>query len=246
MNSTTHLSLGILFLCVSCFTSANNTSPITCPAIDTLFATYQVDKTRNSSSIGQAKTIQLLRNADQVALHYPQSEITELWEQTPNQKLHLMRLFDQQQRGIEYQPGEIKGSHDWSSKRQLISDSLIAKMTLENVRGQGCDTVEHYTLTKGDRTLSLEWQPHRKLLQGLREVNGTSTTSWKLISVEENSLLTTQAFDRWNQYQTTDYIDIGDNESDPFLRQMIHLGFVQHGASGFYDADGNSLQQHQH
>jgi len=48
-------------------------------------------------------------------------------------------------------------------------------------------------------------------------------------------------------YQTTDYADIGDNESDPFLLKMMNLGFIKHGASGFYDAQGHALKKrHNH
>ena len=50
-------------------------------------------------------------------------------------------------------------------------------------------------------------------------------------------------FAKWDNYQTTDYADIGDNESDPFLAKMINLGFVEHGASGFYHADGSPIEQ---
>jgi len=50
-----------------------------------------------------------------------------------------------------------------------------------------------------------------------------------------------QQFALWDAYQTTDYADIGDNEGDPFLAKMINLGFIEHGASGFYDANGKAL-----
>ena len=54
-------------------------------------------------------------------------------------------------------------------------------------------------------------------------------------------------FAEWYNYQTTDYAYIGDNENDPFLAKMINQGFVEHGASGFYDAQGNQLQgSHKH
>ena len=41
---------------------------------------------------------------------------------------------------------------------------------------------------------------------------------------------------------STDFADVGDNEAGPFLRKMIALGFVEHGASGFYQANGETLQ----
>ena len=43
-------------------------------------------------------------------------------------------------------------------------------------------------------------------------------------------------------YQTTDYADIGDDHTDPFLTNMVHQGFIEAGASGFYNASGEALE----
>ena len=47
-----------------------------------------------------------------------------------------------------------------------------------------------------------------------------------------------------NSYGTTDYTNIGDNESDPFLISMINLGFIEDHAHGFYDSKGNIMGNH--
>jgi hypothetical protein len=49
------------------------------------------------------------------------------------------------------------------------------------------------------------------------------------------------AFALRDDYRTIDYADIGDSEDDPFVRKMIRMGFVSHGASGFYDEHGHAL-----
>ncbi|MFT6897794.1 MAG: hypothetical protein ACJA13_002205 [Paraglaciecola sp.] len=43
-----------------------------------------------------------------------------------------------------------------------------------------------------------------------------------------------------------DVSDIGDDHSDPFLIKMVTLGFIEHGASGFYDDKGNALEGAHH
>ena len=53
-------------------------------------------------------------------------------------------------------------------------------------------------------------------------------------------------FAKWDNFQTTDYADIGDNESDPFLAKMINLGFIEHGATGFYNQQGEAIQGGHH
>ncbi|MFT4929894.1 MAG: hypothetical protein ACI8WB_006029, partial [Phenylobacterium sp.] len=82
---------------------------------------------------------------------------------------------------------------------------------------------------QGNKTIELQWLVNQQLLRAL-----TITTShngqlqsqhWQLISSSENSAAIEAQFRHWDRYITTDYADIGDNEADPFLTQMIHLGF---------------------
>ncbi len=39
----------------------------------------------------------------------------------------------------------------------------------------------------------------------------------------------------------TDYSDVGDNESDPFVRKMINMGFVSLGTLGVYNLNGQVI-----
>ncbi len=64
---------------------------------------------------------------------------------------------------------------------------------------------------------------------------------WVLVSLESDEDKVGDRFAAWDSHDTTDFADIGDNESDPFLLKMINLGFISHGASGFYDASGNMI-----
>lgn len=47
-------------------------------------------------------------------------------------------------------------------------------------------------------------------------------------------------------FQDLDFADVGDSESDPFIAKMITQGFIQHGSSGFYSADGQQLEGGHH
>jgi hypothetical protein len=128
----------------------------------------------------------------------------------------------------------------------LISDALIKTMKLETHKGQGCDKTESYSLNKDKISISLKWLPEYRLIKTFKEVTNSGTSTWELEKkiIEPNQVK--KVFSSRENYQTTDYTDIGDNESDPFLMNMINLGFVQHGASGFYDAQGNSLDGDHH
>lgn len=70
---------------------------------------------------------------------------------------------------------------------------------------------------------------------------GGTLTVWRRLEIVSDPTSAQAAFDRRASYASTDYADIGDNESDPFLLRMINLGFIEHGGSGFYDADGHDM-----
>lgn len=207
-----------------------------------LMAEYSITtKTDHGTAV---KHLQLWRQGDQVAIHYPKNNVTELWGITSTGKLHLVKMFEQHKRGIEYQPNEIKGAQDWSAKQQLISNRAIASMELQKTTGAGCELTQHYSKTTPSGNYHLQWLANRTLIQSYKRVREHSSVHWKLLHKHSNKELIAAKFARLQNFNTTDYADIGDNESDPFLRNMIHLGFVEHGANGFYDSEGNSLHTH--
>lgn len=239
------LITSLTFTLVTMFSAISSANPDSaCSADSPLMATYQI-KTKGKPA--GSRTLELWRDGNRVAIRYPEDRITEQWELTSNNRLHLVRYFDLHERGIEYQPNEIKGSHDWSLKRQLISDTLLKEMKLSKTRGKGCQSVAHYSKKSNGTKLKLKWLERQQLIKEFRVKRGNSVITWKLQQVNSDPQSVAQAFVELGRYDTTDYTDIGDNESDPFLLNMINLGFVERGASGFYDAQGNDMgDEHGH
>jgi len=207
--------------------------------------------TRDISTHNKPDTRQMIlwRNTGQVAHEYPQTGITQLWEQTSHGKLRLVQYFDQYGRGIEYQPEDIKSvnvENAWEIKRQLVSQSLINSMKLESSQGNGCEKLESYSLKTNDKTIILKWLPEQKLVKFFSETSNGAKQTLELQEIIAQQNIALNSFKSRANFHTTDYIDIGDNESDPFLMKMINLGFIEHGASGFYDAQGNQLGKHHH
>jgi len=217
---------------------------------DLLGAKYNVIISQADTDQQSPRELVLWRNGIQVAHEYKDNRITELWEQSRTGSLRLERHFDDYQRGIEYQPSEInngRGVTDWSQKYQLVSKNLIASMQLDATHGEGCDKLEIYLLKRGDTSITLEWLPNQQLVKSFKEQNPSRTIVWELQETITGADEVRAAFSTRAAYQTTDYADIGDNESDPFFLKMMNLGFIAHGASGFYDADGHRLDgHHQH
>lgn len=215
-------------------------------------ATYKVtteNKAKDKQAQINSQTLQIWRNQQQIAYVYPESHMTELWEQTHNGRLHLTRYFNEYQRGIEYQPNEIKGGKDWSMKRHFVSESLLSEMNLQQTQGQGCLTLQTLSLEKGQQHYQMQWYNQLKLIKSFTISTEGSVVRWDLLELQQQKNMVIDYFATLSSFETTDYIDIGDNESDPFLRKMINLGFVEHSHSGFYDSEGHSMSnesQHHH
>ena len=213
-----------------------------------LRADYQLNYYENEQLSGQSNII-LWRHGNTVAHQYPQTAITESWYLSKNQQIKPTRFFDQYQRAIEYQPGETihgKSEKDWSYRYQLVSNSLLSKMTLQRESGQGCKRSQVFTKKTKNSTIELTWLPEQQLLTHFSWKKGPISEEWQLIKLEHNSQIISAFFTRLDQYKSTDYADIGDDHSDPFLTNMVNLGFIEHGASGFYDTEGKTLEGHEH
>lgn len=203
-------------------------------------ANYQVNSEQTTNNtLAQAQQFTLWRTPHQVAEQG--SELVEVWQQLSNQQIRPIRYFQGHQRGIEYQPSEVQGEQDWSTKYQLVSDDFIAKMTLKSEQGEGCEQLQNYQLVQGDTKIELAWLVNKKLVSSMRISKPQLTQTLTLDKVKFDKAAVMQQFANWDSFQTTDYADIGDNEGDPFLAKMINLGFIEHGASGFYDASGKAL-----
>lgn len=209
-----------------------------------LKADYKITNQHKSQHSTQSLT--LWRNNQQVA--HQSETLTELWQQLSNNQLRPIRYFNAEQRGIEYQPSEVRGVQNWSAKSQLVDNHLIEKMTLVSTQGTGCGEVKNYTLSENGNDFNLAFFTHSKLVKTFSISNKKSQTSTllSLNNVNTNEPLISAQFAQWDRFQTTDYADIGDNEGDPFLAKMINLGFIEHSATGFYNQQGEAIQGGHH
>lgn len=228
--------------------ASTQSSDKSCNPDDPLGAVYKIQIQQPGQDKAMTQSLELWRQGTQVAIRYPDRHITELWQQTPNGRLMLVRYFDEYQRGIEYQPVEIGGNQDWSVKRQLVSDELLARMDKEKTTGAGCEMQTVYRLQDKGRTLAVNWLPGQSLLQSLEisESSSRGSVQWTLEKTIEENQQVSDVFNTLADFQITDYTDVGDMEDDPFLAKMINQGFIEHGASGFYDAEGHDIGDHHH
>lgn len=195
------------------------------------------------------RVMELWRDGERVMHVYPERGLAEQWERPDKGALHLTTWFDEDSQGIEYMPEDIGSAADprrWTEKWQLVSDNVRRTLKAGQAVGSGCEQTSELTKEVSGRLVLLEWNVPFQLPTRYTVRTKGRVETWVAREIVTDKDKIRQEFDRRSAYKTTDYIDIGDNESDPFLRKMIHLGFVSHGASGFYDAAGHLLEGQGH
>ena len=217
---------------------------------DALGASYKITTSDLNGKHKKVSHLTLWRNGEQVAHEHKETAVTEVWERLNNGQLRLVRDFDRFKQGIEYEPNEIKIKHndvDWQVKKQLISQLFIDDMTLVSTTGNDCNTQRNYIKKSNKDKINLQWLVNQKLIYKLIIESAKETVSWELLTVENNTNKVKNLFKRHADYKMTDYADIGDNESDPFLMKMINMGFVSHSSPGMYNQNGKAFDaEHKH
>jgi len=197
----------------------------------------------------EASVFTLWRIDNKVLHEYDDQGISFLYSNGSGERLISHQFFDRDKRAIEFDskfiPENQKNSL-WSQKKNLVSDALLSQMKKSGEHGKNCNKVEHLTFESEEFNAELHWLPAFELPFKLEIVQKGQHKHWQLVDIVGNEADIKQAMLERNKYLSTDFADIGDNETDPFLRNMINLGFIDHGNSGFYDSDGNDIGSHHH
>lgn len=204
--------------------------------------------TANGKNV-RSSALSLWRMGNKVAHQYPATQITEVYTLVRNKLIKPIRYFDSHQRAIEYQPGETihgKRETDFTYRYQLISDTFIDKMTLVGSAGKNCHQTDTYELKTATRTFKLVWRVKQQLIERFDIEQDNMHRTWTLTNADFDAKVSS-FFAKRATYQSTDYADIGDDHTDPFLTKMVTQGFIEAGSSGFYDQHGNALEgEHNH
>ena len=229
------------------FASASDTCQSTA-----FMATYNIEQTTHDAASNKQNQLVLLRAQNSV-FHINNQQVATQWTTLPHNHMKKTSYFIDDKRAIEYEATKTISNQAWQYHAQLLHPLFQKQSTLIETTGQDCDKLEHYQQQKNTKTVDIWWFPAKKLVQRISTTLSDKTESadkavnWQLAEVTYDNKMIQQQLDTFSAYQSTDFADIGDNESDPFFRKMINLGFIEHSASGFYDSEGNSLSSaHQH
>lgn len=217
-----------------------------------LMATYNIEQTTNNAAPSKQNQLVLLRAQNSV-FHISDQEVATQWTKLPRNHMKKTSYFIDDKRAIEYEASKTESNQAWQYHSQLLHPLFQTQSKLIETTGEGCDKLTHYQQQTNTKTVDIWWFPAKKLVQRISIVFSdknklaNKTVNWQLSEITYKDAIIQQQLATFSEYQATDFADIGDNESDPFFRKMIHLGFIEHSASGFYDSEGHSLSSaHQH
>lgn len=166
-------------------------------------------------------------DANRVTYHYPNAGITDLWWLDDHQEIRLIKAFNKQQRAIEYEPLEVAMlvKQRWPKLQHLIAPVVLKKLKVRTRDDAGCLSSTHYTGFVDNIRVDVVWLDQLAMPKTLTWQDNKGKTEYVLQSLApENTALLKKVDD----FDTTDFADIGDNEADPFLNKMISLGFIHH------------------
>lgn len=208
----------------------------------------QVNKVKNEQpAIDKVIKLSALWRKNQKVLSV-NGEQSTTWFKLSNGSVQKIAHFDHFKRSIEYQ-AKLMSDDRWQQIRQLIPNSKRQSLNFEGSQLKGCYQQETYQWENKVSNLQgkLLWNADLKLVTELTIKQGDRQSYWQLEKIEQDEAIIEAAFAQRANYQATDFADIGDNESDPFLIKMINLGFIEHGSSGIYNTQGENMAiEHNH
>jgi len=177
-----------------------------------------------SNKIENTHKFELHRNNNSVIQRNNSQGVDDIWSLNGT-RLSLNRAFEQYKHTIEYQSNELRFKPRWQDISQLVVTPELDEMQLVAEKKSGCLLEQHYTLKTQQSEYQLVWLPKLKLVKFFELKNASSTQQWALTDYQTNAEKITSLFNKYDSYQSTDYADVGDNESIPFLAAMINQGF---------------------
>lgn len=177
---------------------------------------------------------------DSVYYDYSNQGVGKYWHRLMNKRIATTHFFHEFKRSIEYEPTDLVNaqSFSWSKQYYLLPETVKSQID-SMADNKLCEKI--YDDNTSKNKLHIVWSSRFQLPKDIKYTNNGVVTHVRLLGMTSNRQEISELRTKLDGYQSTDYADVGDNESDPFLRKMIRLGFVKHGASGFYDSEGHPM-----
>lgn len=167
------------------------------------------------------------RQPNQVETREVTGAAGQIWELSPKGQISYQRIFHTARRVIEYSSGELRSVKDYSEWRKITSlldpFQLGAALTGgEKIEAQGRQVLRNVGQMDGE-IWEVLWLAQEQIPLRVRRESKMYTEVMQLKEVYPLAQAP-WARNETAGYEVIDYADLGDKESDPFVRALLHGG----------------------
>lgn len=149
---------------------------------------------------GAEHALVLVRDNNDSLHQRPDAHITDHWRWLRDGNIRHTRYLEQFGRGVVL-PTQTR---DWSAKYQLLSDLALARLTLVESSGVGCQRLEKYHRALHPGSLTVWWNPDLKLVVLLDRRKPGANTTMKLVDFDTDTATARAHIDRLHAIPTSD------------------------------------------
>jgi hypothetical protein len=172
---------------------------------------------------GRTERLDVVRMKDRVEHRYLTRSITEVWSRDARGELSHWKVFHQAKRSVHYTAGDlrtIEAMPSWEQLATLINPGERAKL-----KAKGTKRTPHgpATLLEGQidhQQARVLWNEPAGWAEEVALGAGSKSKKYRLLSVEACAASTCAPFDT-NSVREIEFADLGDMESDPFVRSFL-------------------------
>ena len=164
------------------------------------------------------------RTDNRVETRNPQDNSSEEWTKLANGQVEYAIIFHDAKQAIDYSPvdlGMIGETPNWAMTTLLFSPEMMATLVSDSDETLFNQKAIHYRTNLPNTIFEVTWLSQMQIPAMIkREENGQTITT-KIVSLEpaEKSMLSNPDA---SAYYHTVFADIGDKESDPFIKSVMH------------------------
>jgi len=213
---------------------------------DQLVANYQLHRSNDDEQ--HTSPLRFVRLGDNVIRIRPTQQVAEHWLRGAEERHVFYRHFLDAGRSVYYPVSDLLTLNihrSWQSINSLFDERVLPQLQQKGEEQAFCQTARRYHGKLQGKQLEVLWLTSLKLPAYLKISTPQEYLEMDLQGFGQPAELE-QQLAHWRRFDSIDYADVGDSESDPFIARMIRQGFIEHGASGMYDSDGQPLGGHAH
>lgn len=164
------------------------------------------------------------RTAKRVETHNLQDNTGEIWTKSADGKIAYERVFHDQKQVIEYTPGDLNAIGavpDWSAVATLLNQPMITGLVEDGREQVLSRPASHYQSNNEGIPLEVTWLDHEQLPALIKRNDHGHIITTRVIDIYPLAA-SPWPYQRSTNYRYTDFADIGDKESDPFIQSIQH------------------------